>query len=681
MANGTKDVVEIELTATDELTPVAKKAAGGFGLLRRSAARAEKTFKKLQKTGKKITSFLKTTAVLSAATATILFGLAKSAASVGDDVAKMSARLNLSVKTLSALQFQAELAGTSFQEASNGLRFMARSAFDANSGIKSFQRGFDQLNVSVVDNQGNLKDTEQLFFDVADAMSKMEAGTERMAAAQLVFGNRFGTAMIPLLIQGSKVLKDQAKDAEKLGLIWSEKDAKAAELFNDELAKLLGSFKGIARELGTEFLPAFAEFFTTFKDFVTENKTAIADFFGGIAEGISSFARFIQENDTLIISVTGLISILAGASVVFSGASGNMAALSLSLIALTASFSATSAAFATTKFVQFTDTLKKMREEADQTKFESMTEGLQNLLPEFDRLERFIMLAPARTKEFRTEFDALNKTFDELLEKDFSSTFSDEQGEKIQAMLEKINGLRDAIKDLLPEEEITTKIDTIKEAFDSFGTDVGQIFTDLGEKFPVKLIKGSVNALAAGFQGLITQAQTLSQFWEGLRKSFVKMIVQQIAQTLAMIAIRTILLGIETALFVLTGGGSAVSGGATGAIGKVFGAKNGAIMMGGFQPVQAFANGAPRITSPTIGVVGEGRFNEAIVPLPDGRSIPVQFQGGQGQQGNQITRQQTTIVFQLPDSSTVPISDFNRDEAEEMVMEILENQTATKLSA
>ena len=30
---------------------------------------------------------------------------------------------------------------------------------------------------------------------------------------------------------------------------------------------------------------------------------------------------------------------------------------------------------------------------------------------------------------------------------------------------------------------------------------------------------------------------------------------------------------------------------------------------------------------PTLGLMGEGKYNEAIVPLPDGKSIPVQLGG------------------------------------------------------
>jgi hypothetical protein len=43
-------------------------------------------------------------------------------------------------------------------------------------------------------------------------------------------------------------------------------------------------------------------------------------------------------------------------------------------------------------------------------------------------------------------------------------------------------------------------------------------------------------------------------------------------------------------------------------------------LSGGFQ---AFANGSPIVSKPTLGLVGEGRYDEAIVPLPDNKHIPV----------------------------------------------------------
>jgi hypothetical protein len=39
------------------------------------------------------------------------------------------------------------------------------------------------------------------------------------------------------------------------------------------------------------------------------------------------------------------------------------------------------------------------------------------------------------------------------------------------------------------------------------------------------------------------------------------------------------------------------------------------------------------VSKPTY-LVGEGRYNEAVVPLPNGRSIPVQMHGGGSQSNN-----------------------------------------------
>lgn len=84
------------------------------------------------------------------------------------------------------------------------------------------------------------------------------------------------------------------------------------------------------------------------------------------------------------------------------------------------------------------------------------------------------------------------------------------------------------------------------------------------------------------------------------------------------------------------GGGGGGQGGFGGlaSIASIIGMANGGVASGGFR---AFANGGT-VNKPTLGMVGEGRFNEAVVPLPDGKSIPVMMeQKGVGQQQNNVT--------------------------------------------
>lgn len=81
-------------------------------------------------------------------------------------------------------------------------------------------------------------------------------------------------------------------------------------------------------------------------------------------------------------------------------------------------------------------------------------------------------------------------------------------------------------------------------------------------------------------------------------------------------------------------GGGGGSGGFADILGMVAGfffAKGG-YAPGGFR---AFAKGGV-VNKPTLGMVGEGRHNEAIVPLPDGKAIPVAMNGA-GQQNNNVT--------------------------------------------
>jgi hypothetical protein len=85
--------------------------------------------------------------------------------------------------------------------------------------------------------------------------------------------------------------------------------------------------------------------------------------------------------------------------------------------------------------------------------------------------------------------------------------------------------------------------------------------------------------------------------------------------------------GLPDLLGGLFGGGG---GGLGGLFAGIFGAAAGGIMPGG---VTGYANGGI-VKRPTLGLVGEGKMNEAVVPLPDGKAIPVNMGSGMGQNNN-----------------------------------------------
>jgi tape measure domain-containing protein len=139
------------------------------------------------------------------------------------------------------------------------------------------------------------------------------------------------------------------------------------------------------------------------------------------------------------------------------------------------------------------------------------------------------------------------------------------------------------------------------------------------------------DAFGTAFKGLVSGSMTAQEALAGMFQSiadhFADMVAQMIAEYLKMALIK----GLGALIGGIFGGGG--GGSDSSSMRPYLG-----IAPGGFT---AFANGG-MVTGPTMGLVGEGRYNEAIVPLPDGKSIPVQLAGGDG--GNQIISNITVNV-------------------------------------
>jgi hypothetical protein len=160
------------------------------------------------------------------------------------------------------------------------------------------------------------------------------------------------------------------------------------------------------------------------------------------------------------------------------------------------------------------------------------------------------------------------------------------------------------------------------------------------------------DAFGEAFKGVITGSMTaqeaLAGFFQNIANYFADMVAQMIAEWLKAQLIQgfqslfsAVLPGLGAAAGGLSSGFSAGTSSAidTGAAGwaSSFATPlkfaNGGIASGGFQ---AFANGGI-VTGPTLGLVGEGRYNEAVIPLPDGKSVPVDLGGMAGGMGGEVT--------------------------------------------
>lgn len=185
--------------------------------------------------------------------------IVKKTADVGDQFDKMSLRTGVSVEKLSALAHVADISGTGIDTVENSLRFLASGLKDAADGTGLAKDAFEELGISVLDSDGKLRDTIDVMKEAATKLAEMDDKTRQAALAGEIFGKRYGSQLLPMLKMGGQGIEDLMKQAEKLNLTITDKAAKAAADFKDEMTKLTGSIAGLGRDIGNILIPHLTE--------------------------------------------------------------------------------------------------------------------------------------------------------------------------------------------------------------------------------------------------------------------------------------------------------------------------------------------------------------------------------------------------------------------------------------
>ncbi len=201
----------------------------------------------------------KAAAVMGIAVAAGFAILIKKSIDAADNLLKLSRSTGIAIESLSALGYAAEQSGLEQAQFAQRMTNLNRRAKEAARGVKTYQLAFDTLGIAVVDAQGNLRSTEDLLFDVADAFSKMEDGSMKAALATDIFSNQ-GVEMITFLNEGRAGLEKLSEEAKRAGQVISLDTALAAERFNDNLSRLSASGRGMANVLMAELIPMLDHF-------------------------------------------------------------------------------------------------------------------------------------------------------------------------------------------------------------------------------------------------------------------------------------------------------------------------------------------------------------------------------------------------------------------------------------
>lgn len=275
------------------------------------------------------------TAAAAATTALLAVGSAMVKASVNaakyaDEILTLSQTTLLSTDKLQEFQYAAELIDVDLETITGALTRNIRSMKQASDGTGEAADAYKQLGVDVLDAEGNFRDGESVFWDVVDALGKMENETERDALAMSILG-KSAQELNPLFNIGSQGFAEYAKEAHDMGAVLDKDALTSLGGLDDSLQRLRQSGSAAKNVIGAILAPAL----TNLADKATEamasfTKTTSKD---GLAAGIKDLSKNISG---IVADITKeLPNILqAGISIVIALAEGIAQALPDLLMAI-----------------------------------------------------------------------------------------------------------------------------------------------------------------------------------------------------------------------------------------------------------------------------------------------------------------------------------------------------------
>lgn len=184
-----------------------------------------------------------------------LTALVKSAIDTGDALDEMSQRVGVSVETLSVWKPAAEQSGVSGESFEKGLRKLSTTMLEAATGSEEAARNFTAVGVAFKNQDGTLRDTDQVLLDLAERFKAMPDGAQKTALAVQLFG-KSGAELIPFLNQGRDGINELSAEMQALGVQMSGETAAQAGEFNDALDKLKLASTSIGNQIIASLLPA-----------------------------------------------------------------------------------------------------------------------------------------------------------------------------------------------------------------------------------------------------------------------------------------------------------------------------------------------------------------------------------------------------------------------------------------
>lgn len=281
-ANGSAD-------AMDEVGDGAEGAAGDLGNVSEESGNAGAALKGLEgvavATGAAMAAAFAGAVAAAKEVSEALIGCTMDAAAYSDELLTQSSITGLSTEKLQELGYAAELVDTSVDTITGSMTKNLKAMKSAQDGTGAAAEAYAQLGVSVTNADGSLRNQEDVYWDVIDALGNISNETERDALAMDILG-KSAKELNPLIEAGSDTMAQLAEEAHKTGYVMSDEALNAFGDFDDQMQRLNNGVTGAKNALGMVLLPTLGDLASEGTDLLSEFTNAMIDS-GGDIDGLA----------------------------------------------------------------------------------------------------------------------------------------------------------------------------------------------------------------------------------------------------------------------------------------------------------------------------------------------------------------------------------------------------------
>lgn len=262
------------------------------------------------------------------AAGTALAGMTYKAAAGADDINTLATQTGLSVEQIQKFQYATDLIDVPLETLTGSMSKLTRNMDSAKKGTGAQAEAFKTLGVSITDNNGQLRNNQEVFNESIIALGKMENGTQRDALAMQLFG-KSAQDLNPLILGGADALKELGDSADNAGLILSKDALGNLNEFNDSVDILKANTSKAGSVLAGTFAGGLKETTDVIGSMIPKITGSLAQLFSGqnmekaqqkltsdLIEGankiISNFAKqlptFLNGFNAVILSILSSIT-------------------------------------------------------------------------------------------------------------------------------------------------------------------------------------------------------------------------------------------------------------------------------------------------------------------------------------------------------------------------------------